>query len=141
MMNDVVISQVEWSVMEAQLRTIRTRVFIEEQNVPEELEWGDDDIDCIHLLANKNSEYIATARLLKTGQIGRMAVLNPYRRQGIGSKMLEKLISIAKDMDIKTVFLNAQTDAVGFYQRFGFQETGGIFDDAGIPHIRMNKII
>ncbi len=131
--------QVSWRDMEPCLRDIRTRVFIEEQHVPEELEWENDDIDAVHLIVKKNNDYVATARLLNSGQIGRMAVLKPYRRCGVGKKMLEKLLSIAETMGLKTVFLNAQVEAIDFYKKFGFQEHGDMFDDAGIQHMRMNK--
>lgn len=131
--------QVNWSEMKDHLRSIRTQVFIKEQHVPEELEWDDDDLSCIHLLAKKDNTYVATARLLKTCQIGRMAVLKQYRRCGIGSKMLEKLLSIANSLDMQTVFLNAQIDAKGFYHTFGFKEEGDIFEEAGIPHTKMTK--
>ena len=46
--------QVSWADMELHLRTIRTRVFIEEQSVSADLEWDGLDIDCIHLLVKKN---------------------------------------------------------------------------------------
>ncbi len=132
--------QVSWMDMEPHLRDIRTRVFIEEQNVPEELEWEDNDIDCVHLLVKKDNKYIATARLLPNGQIGRMAVLRPYRKLGVGSMMLQKLLAIAAEkMQLHNVFLNAQINAMDFYSKFDFQEQGEIFDDAGIPHIRMKK--
>ena len=138
-MNEFDVRQVSWRDMETHLRDIRTRVFIEEQNVPEELEWEDDDIDAVHLIVKKNNDYVATARLLHSGQIGRMAVLKPYRRFGIGKMMLQELLSIAATMSIKSLFLNAQIEAVDFYKKFGFQEHGDMFDDAGIQHIRMNK--
>ena len=138
-MSEFDVMQVSWRDMEPHLRDIRTRVFIEEQNVPEELEWEDDDIDAIHLIVQKKHAYVATARLLHSGQIGRMAVLKPYRRSGIGKKMLEKLLAIAETMGMKTAFLNAQLVAIDFYKKYGFQEHGEIFDDAGIEHIRMEK--
>lgn len=140
-MNNIEITQVAWLDMEQHLRDIRARVFIEEQNVPEELEWEEDDIDALHLLVKMDNQFIATARLLTTGQIGRMAVLKPYRKHSIGSRMLEKILLIAKSMSMRGVFLNAQVDAIKFYKRFGFQEQGDTFDDAGIPHIRMIKEI
>jgi predicted GNAT family N-acyltransferase len=140
-MNEVEIKQVDWQEMEPHLRHIRTRVFIEEQNVPEELEWDEDDKDGIHLLVKMDDDFIATARLLTTGQIGRMAVLKPYRQCGIGSKMLIKILSMAEAMSMKTVFLNAQIDAMRFYNKFGFQEQGDVFDDAGIPHLKMYKTL
>ena len=136
-MNEFVVLQASWLDMEPHLRSIRTQVFIEEQNVPVELEWEEEDIDCAHLLVKKNNDYIATARLLDTGQIGRMAVLKPFRRCGIGSAMLHNILSIAKAMDMETVFLNAQVDAIQFYKKHGFIEQGDVFDDAGIPHLNM----
>lgn len=136
-MSDVEVLQVSWQDMEPHLRHIRAKVFIEEQNVPIELEWEDEDVDCIHLLVKKDDNYIATARLLNTGQIGRMAVLRPFRRCGVGSAMLKKILSIAYSMNMKTVFLNAQVDAILFYKQHGFIEQGDVFDDAGIPHINM----
>ena len=107
--------------------------------MPEELEWDEHDESCVHVLASIDNEVVATGRLLETGQIGRMAVLKSYRKQGVGSKILEKLLLIAESTDLKEVFLNSQLTAIEFYNKFGFKEEGGIFDDAGIPHKRMTK--
>jgi len=138
-MIEFTVEQVKWHEMKNHLRHIRTLVFIEEQKVPEDMEWDEFDQTCVHVLTKINNEYIATARLLGTGQIGRMAVLKPYRKTGIGSKMLVKLLSIAEAKNMKTVFLNAQIDAINFYKKFDFEEEGGVFDDAGIPHKKMTK--
>lgn len=114
---------------------------IEEQKVPEDMEWDEFDESCVHVFAETNNSFMATARLLDTGQIGRMAVLKAYRNNGVGSMILEKILSIAKSMSMKTVFLNSQIDAVDFYKKFGFVEVGGIFDDAGIPYRKMHKTL
>lgn len=140
-MTEIMVDQVKWHEKESHLRHIRTIVFIEEQNVPVEMEWDEFDETCAHVLVNMNSDYIATGRLLDTGQIGRMAVLKSYRNRGVGSKILERLLSIAKTMGLKTVFLNSQIDAVKFYKKFDFIEEGSIFDDAGIPHRKMKKTL
>jgi predicted GNAT family N-acyltransferase len=134
------VEQVKWCDSKKYLRHIRTVVFIEEQNVPEEMEWDEYDETSVHVIAEMNNNYIATGRLLDTGQIGRMAVLTPYRNKGVGSALLEKLLQIAKSRNIKSIFLNSQIDAVDFYKKFDFEEVGGVFDDAGIPHIKMCKI-
>jgi predicted GNAT family N-acyltransferase len=138
---DCGIEQVKWQDMESHLRRIRTTVFIEEQNVPEEMEWDEYDETCTHVIVEINGDYVATGRLLEVGQIGRMAVLKSYREMGIGSKVLEKLLSIAKSIGMKTIFLNAQLDAIGFYRKYGFEEEGNIFDDAGILHRKMKKML
>lgn len=123
------------------LKAIRTTVFIEEQNVPVELEWDGLDPDCTHFIVRSNSQTIATARLKPDGQIGRMAVAKHYRNLGIGSKLLNKILSHAKESGITHVFLHAQVRVVGFYQKFGFIAKGEKFMDAGIPHRAMYKNI
>lgn len=140
-MNDIecTVEQVKWQEREPCLRHIRTVVFIEEQHVPVEMEWDEFDEVCTHVIVEMNGGPIATGRLLETGQIGRMAVLEAYRSMGVGSKLLEKIMFIAKSMKMKTVFLNSQVNAVNFYKKFGFKEEGSIFDDAGIPHIKIKK--
>ncbi len=138
-MSDVEVLQVSWQGMEPHLRDIRTKVFIEEQNVPEDLEWEEADHNAVHLLVKTAGHYVATARLLNTGQIGRMAVLKPYRLLGVGSAMLVKLLSIAEKNNMQSVILNAQLDAMAFYKKQGFKVESDVFDDAGIPHRKMSK--
>ena len=138
-MSDVEVLQVSWRDMESHLRDIRSKVFIEEQNVPEDLEWEDADLNAVHLLVKTTGQYVATARLLNTGQIGRMAVLKPYRLSGIGSAMLVELLSIAEEKNMQRVILNAQVDAMAFYKKQGFKVESDVFDDAGIPHRKMSK--
>ncbi len=132
---------VTWQTAESQLRAIRTEVFIHEQRVPEELEWDGEDPHAIHALAaDRSGNPIGTARLLLHGElahIGRMAVLPAWRGQGVGASLLQSLLDEAKKLGAGSVFLNAQTYAVPFYERFNFVREGAEFLDAGIPHYRM----
>jgi predicted GNAT family N-acyltransferase len=122
------------------IKAVREQVFIREQHVPEELEWDEHDAEAIHLVAlDKNEQVIATARLLADGHIGRMAVLETWRKHGVGSAMLAKLLLIAQQRQLTRVFLHAQTSAVGFYEHHGFKALGDEFMDAGIPHRYMQK--
>ena len=128
----------DWDQDEPVLRSIRQRVFVLEQHVPVDLEWDGLDPACIHVLACVNGELpVGTARLLDDGHIGRMAVLRPWRRHGIGSRMLRTLIEIARQQGKSDCALNAQTHALGFYERHGFVAVGEVFDDAGMPHRHM----
>ncbi len=130
----------DWQEDATRIRAIRTCVFIHEQKVPEQLEWDEHDAVCLHLLAITDSgKAIGTARLLDSGQIGRMAVLQPFRRAGVGKAMLRMLLDVAGRKQMKSVFLNSQSHATKFYQSFGFTETGEQFDEADIPHCRMIK--
>lgn len=137
--NSVEIKQVRWRDEQQTLKQIRTEVFVKEQNVPEELEWDDDDQTCVHVLAMYNKQAIGTARLLTSGQIGRMAVLADHRHNGVGTALLQRLLVIAGENKLTAVFMNAQVDAIDFYRKSGFIEQGEVFNEASIPHKRMVK--
>jgi len=126
-----------WDKDQTLLSEIRRRVFIEEQQVPEELEWDDDDKTCVHVLVTDNNIPIATGRIKMDGHIGRMAVLKDYRDKGVGSTVLRALIDFSKTLNMKSVYLHAQITAIPFYEKHGFKTNSDEFMDAGIPHKSM----
>ena len=128
----------DWQRDARVLGTIREAVFVDEQRVPMELEWDGLDLECTHVIAYaEQGQPVATGRLLADGHIGRLAVLKPWRGQGIGSQVLCALVNIARSRGIVTCALNAQTHAIAFYERYGFVAEGDEFDDAGIAHRHM----
>jgi predicted GNAT family N-acyltransferase len=127
----------DWNVDRAALCAVREQVFVREQAVPLELEWDEFDPLCQHVVAEDAGKAIGTGRLLPDGHIGRMAVLESWRGQGVGSALLEALLRLAHDRGIRRVRLNAQSRAVGFYQRHGFVAEGQEFIEAGIAHRAM----
>ena len=132
----------EWTSERETLLGIRFAVFVEEQGVPAELEEDDQDPETLHLLAEApDGRAVGTARMLRDGHIGRMAVLPAWRGRGLGSALLQALIGIAATRGLQQVFLNAQCVAEDFYRRAGFEPRGGVFDDAGIPHRRMVRAL
>ena len=126
---------VSWREQQAALSLIRRRVFIEEQHVPEPLEWdGLDDIAQHVLALDADDRPIGCGRLLPEGRIGRMAVLPDWRGQGIGHALLQRLLQLARSQDCREITLSAQVAAIPFYQKAGFQVCSGTYMDAGIPH-------
>lgn len=130
-----------WPKHVDELKVIRRHVFIEEQNVPEELEWDEYDESSTHFLAMDDDRAVAVARLKPDGQIGRMAVLAEYRHQGIGSRLLAFVLKFAAGKNLGQVYLHAQTSAIPFYEKHGFIAQGAIFYEANIPHLGMLKKI
>lgn len=116
---------------------IRLAVFVDEQGVPEELELDDDDVMAWHVVMLDHGKAIATGRLLRSGKIGRLAVLKEYRGLGLGGELLKTLLSYGCQEGIKQFFLHAQTTATGFYEHHGFKAIGLPFEEAGISHIKM----
>ena len=139
---DIRIVSASWPQDQAAIFLIRETVFVHEQSVSPELEWDGLDADSHHVLAiDANNIAVGTGRLLANGHIGRMAVLVDYRQLGIGSRLLLTLIDHAKKQSLTEVWLNAQVHASGFYLQHGFMTEGEEFLDAGIPHLKMRKII
>lgn len=128
---------VSWKDAADALAQVRRRVFIEEQSVPETLEWDEWDPVCLHALVRAGGEPVATGRLLPDGRIGRMAVVRPWRRRGLGRAVLEALLEQARARGLAEAILSAQLHAIPFYARAGFRAEGPEYDDAGIPHRTM----
>ena len=138
-MDDFTVQQTEF-YMTPGIKSVREQVFIQEQHVPEELEWDEHDTKAVHVVAyDTRDQVIGTARMLADGHIGRMAVLEPWRKNGVGSAMLKTLLLLAQQQNLSKVFLHAQTSAIGFYEHHGFRTLGEEFLDAGIPHRYMEK--
>lgn len=134
------IEKASWDKNKKDLIELRTRVFINEQLVPPDLEWDGYDNDCWHVIAVTDAgQCIGTGRLLYDGHIGRMAVLPDFRKCGVGSALLSALHDIAKLQGITEVFLHAQTSAIDFYKKHGYRTKSDVFMDAGIPHVTMEK--
>jgi predicted GNAT family N-acyltransferase len=127
-----------WPRDAALLQGVRRRVFIEEQGVPEALEWDEWDAGALHVLALDGAGLaIGTGRLLPDGHVGRMAVLREWRGRGVGGALLDALLEAARVRGLREAVLNAQTHALGFYAGRGFVAEGEEFPDAGIAHRRM----
>ncbi|MEL7611834.1 GNAT family N-acetyltransferase [Vreelandella titanicae] len=131
------ISTGDWEILGQAASEIRRKVFIEEQNVPQDEEWDGLDPECQHFLAMLDGQPVGTARLLPDGHIGRVAVLAEARGSGIGVLLMQAAIEAARHAGHAQVALSAQVHALAFYERLGFIAHGGEFLDAGIPHREM----
>jgi len=111
--------------------------------VPEEIEMDADDAHAFHALAILDGVAIGCGRMLEHGggeiKIGRMAVLPEFRKNGVGAHILSLLIERARTRGFRKAILHAQLTAEGFYLKEGFSPVGGIFDEAGIAHRKMER--
>lgn len=132
------VTAASWQSDRAALMQVRRCVFIDEQQVPEALEWDDDDAICTHVLAwNSKRDAVGTARLHPSGRVGRVAVLKEHRGGGVGKLLMVTLISLARREGIERLVLHSQVQALGFYRRLEFTPFGEEFLEAGIAHIEM----
>ncbi|GDX39925.1 acetyltransferase [Armatimonadota bacterium] len=124
---------------------LRMLVFVEEQRVPIEEELDAYDITATHFLIRKapapeNTEdgVVGTARLIDkghgTGKIGRVAMHIEHRGVGAGAKLMLYIEEFARLEGYTELLLEAQTYAIGFYEKLGYVAEGDIFMDCDIPH-------
>lgn len=133
----VVVRKANWPEDTERLRDVRRRVFIEEQGVPEEIEWDGQDADALHVLCEKEGATLGCGRLLADGRIGRLAVLPTERGKRYGERLLNLLLELAQARGDAGVYLHAQADAEAFYLRADFERRGLPFLEAAIEHVDM----
>jgi predicted GNAT family N-acyltransferase len=126
------------------IAALRTRVFVEEQGVPPEIEQDAADADAVHVLSRDVAGVVvATGRLLVgddgTASIGRMAADASVRGQGHGAAVLEELHRQAVLRGVTAVELHAQVSARRFYERAGYTAVGAEYEEAGITHVTMRR--
>jgi len=130
----------------AKCMEIRAEVFIGEQNVPENEERDGLDDQCVHFLAIDGTETVGAARLnyLNEGyaKIQRVCVKKSARGDGIGAKIIHEMIEQVRRDGMRSVIrLGAQTHALAFYSKLGFEAFGEEYMDAGIPHFDMQRTL
>lgn len=125
---------------------VRRVVFIEEQEVPEDLEIDEHDaVDSgtIHFVAYDGDKPVGASRLRPyapgVGKVERVAVTQTERGSGLGRLIMQAMEQTAREQQYQTLKLNAQTHAQRFYEKLGYQPHGDVFDEAGIEHIAMVK--
>lgn len=118
---------------------IRTTVFVEEQGVPEAIEYDGLDSEAVHYLLTVDGIPAVTARYRESStacKIERFATSKEFRNRNLGAQLLQKMIADIGDTD-KEIYLNAQNSAVGFYLKYGFEIVGPAFYEADIKHYKM----
>ena len=136
----LVVRIADFDADQTEIRAIRFAVFVDEQQVPAEMEIDASDACCIHLLALDNDVPVGTGRIdiAESGKVGRVAVVASRRGQGVGTALMSLAHCVARESALDSVWCNAQVSAVPFYEYLGYRITSADpFDEAGIPHVRM----
>lgn len=124
--------------------SLRRSVFVDEQHVPEELEFDGLDDDAVHFIMYYKKNPVGCARLRifdASAKLERIAVLKDYRGKGFGKHITAYLIDYCKVKKIHELYLYSQTYVSGFYEKFGFKSKCDVFFEAGLEHIEMRMTI
>ena len=116
---------------------LRSRVFVVEQNcVYQDLDGIDKD--AYHVWARDGRGVVACLRVYDKNGVHIGRVVTAYRREGLGSLVMERGIAVAEEKyAAKKILISAQQYARPFYERFGFKNHSAPYLEDGIPHIAM----
>ena len=124
----------------------RCEVFIQEQKIVCEEELDGLDDKCIHVFLEED-ERIVAIQIVPKGinyeniSIGRVLVLDEFRRKGIAQEMLNETVKyIRSNFKDNKIVLSSQLYAKQLYESVGFIVASDIYEEAGIPHVKMYKI-
>lgn len=122
---------------------VRHEVFVEGQGVPADLEVDEHEDEAVHFVAYLDGEPVGAARFREktpeTVKVERVAVLDRHRGEGYGAAIMDRVEAAAAERGYARVTLHAQTHAAPFYDRLDYERVGEEFEEAGIPHVRMEK--
>ncbi len=125
---------------------IRRIVFVQEHNVPEDIELDEfDTLDsgCMHILVLYKNKPIGTLRANLTikgkVKIQRFCFLPEYRKSGFGKQLLEFTENELLKKGYKHFFLEAKFSVHPFYEKCGYKKVSDIFYEVGVPHVKMVK--
>ncbi len=119
----------------------RAAVFVVEQNIVYQ-DMDGVDREALHLWLTDDESIIAYMRIFPdkkdAGTVRMGRVLTTVRGQGYGGILLKDGITAAKDhFGAGQIKLDAQTYAIGFYEKAGFTVCSAEFLEDGIPHKEM----
>jgi len=141
---------------------VRHAVFVEEQGVPEDIEYDGRDDEAIHFVAYRDDrkggdgesgdgesgdggsgDPVGAARLRavddSTAKVERVAVRADARGEGWGRRLMAELEATAAERGVETLVLHSQTHVEDFYLQSGYETVSEVFEEAGIPHVEMEK--
>jgi predicted GNAT family N-acyltransferase len=135
-----------WDELGREASRLRREVFVEELQIPAELEADAADANAVHVVVfNRFGVALATGRWIEhrsgAAQIGRIAVVPTLRGSGIGRAVLDALVDSARAAGKSSALLHAQDSAAAFYRHAGFVPHGQPFEEAGIPHHEMLRLL
>ncbi|MAR91921.1 MAG: GNAT family N-acetyltransferase [Pseudomonadota bacterium] len=121
---------------------LRRQVFMQEQGVSLEDEFDGRDPNATHMVSVQDGNVVGVLRILwlpEHAKIGRFAVAQSRRNEGIGSRLLQTALGFIERQGQERIMLEAQIDRINFYEHFGFEAYGEEYLDAGILHRAMKN--
>lgn len=104
----------------------------------------EEDADGMHFGAYTDNKLVGVISLFHKEadyQFRKLAIAHDYQRKGIGSLLLDQIARQAEEEGGTRIWCNARVDAVGFYLKAGYHQTGKLFTKNNIDYEIMEKMI
>ncbi|MFB1050110.1 GNAT family N-acetyltransferase [Paraliobacillus sp. JSM ZJ581] len=124
--------------------SVRTSVFVDEQQVPEAIEKDDLDQQAVHFVGYIDEKPVAAGRYRiesNYAKLERISVIKAFRGQSLGKELILHIEKSLIQKGVKKVKLGAQTHAESFYLKLRYETASNVFLDANMPHVMMQKIL
>ncbi len=127
-------------------RQLRREVFTLEKGIPEVIEV--DERDCLdggsdHFLIRYTKMDAGAFRCTYAPEsavrLQRFCILKEVRELGVGREALRYVEEHYRELGISRIELDAKFQVEGFYQKCGYRRVSGIFEEAGVLHVKMMK--
>ncbi|MCH5342695.1 MAG: GNAT family N-acetyltransferase [Acetatifactor sp.] len=125
---------------------LRNTVFTVERGVPREIEV--DEFDCLgsvcdHVLIEGEGRDVGALRCMHMDdgiiKLQRFCVLKDCRGRRYGRIALGLLEGYYRRKNVTKLVLDSKFEASGFYEKCGYMKVSKLFEEAGVPHIKMEK--
>lgn len=101
-----------------------------------------EDENALHFGMFYNHQLVSVISLFPDNEAIRFrkfATITAFQNRGLGSKLLEFVISYAKDHHCKKIWCDARSSALGFYEKFGFSKFSDSFFKENIEYYKIVK--
>ena len=113
------------------------------------LEFSEDDIAAeagqVHVVAIERGEIVGTLVLRGDGdglvQMRQVAVSEKRQGRGIGRDLVRFAEALVWAECGDVIYLHAREPVIDFYEALGYEREGEIFEEVGIPHQKMRKVL
>jgi ribosomal protein S18 acetylase RimI-like enzyme len=103
------------------------------------------EAESLHLVAIEGERVVGCVlfhqREGDSGRLFQMAVDADLQGRGIGRRLVRHLESELARRGVRRVFLHARRHVQGFYERLGYSAYGEVFEEVGIPHVAMQRVL
>ncbi len=119
----------------------RSQIFLLEQGIVCQ-DMDDEDYNSLHCFFTEEGKVTAYLRAFyidkQTVKIGRVLTLK--HGNGTGRELMnQSLKAVEEKMNCKKITVNAQKQAMGFYEKLGFKVTSDEFLEERVVHVKMDR--